>query len=223
MSKITTQLSLLVAAGVVLVIGRVPAEATGPPTLEVSVENRAVAIEFLTQISSTTLQTTEDLKNWKSEFHLYLQENGEVSVIFPDSVVTSQGRFYRTISPAVTPEEMRTLWQREGFERYRFQYRRICSCPEPLLEATVEVSEGEVTSVKHVRNLLGVSRSGEVSDFRSIEGFFDLLEEEVHTAYRVRVSYHEELGYPARIDIDTAKSAGDDQVRYEILGVVRIR
>lgn len=110
--------------------------------------------------------------------------------------------------PAKALAQARQRWSRSGPERYRLQYRDVCSgCRGPAWDLTVDGDE--VTDVKQAG----------FGPPRTVAGLFafieDALQQDPATA---EISYDPELGFPTRVFFDI-----DTQVADEELGVERVR
>jgi len=85
-------------------------------------------------------------------------------------------------------------------------------------EYTVEVVNGEVIAVyfEKEENFSYESEQMIIQSTNTIDELFDILEQYEKTADHFEVTFHEELGYPTKINIDPSEEMADEEIILEI-------
>jgi hypothetical protein len=132
--------------------------------------------------------------------------------------------FYKASGEVTAPVEMEEAWRSRNMEHYRFRFSRMCFCREPvILSGVVTVRNGEVVQVEDVRDSAGALISNpDLTEFKSIEELFSILEAQRATAELVVVRIDESLRFPAWIHVDPSYSVVDDEITYYASNLVRL-
>lgn len=119
--------------------------------------------------------------------------------------------------------EAKEKWSSNNIDSYTFDKRRNCYCFAPS-SFSVKVVNGEITDVyfeteaqPHIED-----REMAMQSTRTIDELFDLLEQYDGVADHFEIDYHDELGYPTKIDIDPSTNVADEEFILEISNVVSI-
>ena len=115
----------------------------------------------------------------------------------PETTVPDDDRSTQRLELAAA----RDRWAATGFTSYRFKYQERCFCA--LVEIELEVFEGRLISVP--------GPTGQ----RSIEEWFDVIDEALDSAFRVDAEYDDDWGYPVDVFIDVNDSANDEEFGME--------
>ena len=118
----------------------------------------------------------------------------------------------------------RNLWQQEGEENYSFEFSKFCYCGGLFNPATIVVEADTVNTVldPETGEPLRDPQTDELvfpkypDSFQTIEELFDVIENALEKADKLKVEYNQQLGYPQNIDIDYIKEAIDDEVTYKV-------
>ena len=104
---------------------------------------------------------------------------------------------------------------------YQFNFRWICFCALKSMEpVNITVRENRIDSAAFVEGDVPVAIEG-LKRYRTIEGLFDLLQEGIdENAHSILVDYHPELGYPIDGWIDYEEAIADEELGFEINGLV---
>lgn len=110
-------------------------------------------------------------------------------------------------------QQNRETWQIANFRHYSYQLRRSCYCtPEAREPVILEVVKDQgVVQARFARN--NQPLSAELA-FRkqTIDDLFDLIDKAIdRNAYRIKVDYHPEHGYPTSIFIDYDQRMADEE------------
>ena len=117
----------------------------------------------------------------------------------------------------------RALWNAAAITSYEYRYEKVCDCHRDILaETIVSVHDGEVVDVRYARNdyLNDIPVAAkEYRWFRTIDDLFALVSNATEIATTLRVSYHQNLGYPVYIYIDYDHTMIGDEVELEVTAV----
>jgi len=108
-------------------------------------------------------------------------------------------------------------WNSNNSKNYTFENSRTCECMPPY-NYTVEVINGEIKDVHfEMQEYINYERKDMIIiTTRTIDELFDLLEKYEETADHFEVEFHEELGYPTKINIDPSREMADEEIILEI-------
>ena len=104
-------------------------------------------------------------------------------------------------------------WEELDTSDYYFTQTISCYCTEEYrLPKEVRVVEETIVSIN------GENYNPEVHyDFRTINGFFDFIEEKAKSdPSSFGVSYEEQYGFPIRIALDPVEQIADDEITYRL-------
>lgn len=113
--------------------------------------------------------------------------------------------------------EAKKKWGSLNNHNYTFKNSRTCECPPPY-HYTVVVVNGEIKDVDFEKQeqLNYESKAMIIGSTRTIDELFDLFEQYKETAAHFEVEFHEELGYPTKINIDPSIEMADEEIILEI-------
>ncbi len=101
----------------------------------------------------------------------------------------------------------RQNWADRGWSSYRYRYMPVCFCEQEQLEA-------------HVIDTKLVNDTGD-SRLHGIEGWFDVIDDAIGTAYEVQVVY-DDWGYPESVYIDVDEMIADEEFGLEFDGFFHV-
>lgn len=101
----------------------------------------------------------------------------------------------------------RQNWADRGWSSYRYRYMPVCFCEQEQLEA-------------HVIDTKLVNDTGD-SRLQGIEGWFDVIDDAIGTAYNVEVVY-DDWGYPESVYIDVDETIADEEFGLEFDGFFHV-
>jgi hypothetical protein len=118
--------------------------------------------------------------------------------------------------------QARSRWQRAGVGDYSYELRTLCFCPPEVVGPfAITVSRGTVSSVVFVAT--GATVTPIPERHPTVEGLFDIVEKTLDRGPdRLAIEYDSALGYPRRIEVDSAAGAADDEITYETTSFVRL-
>ncbi|MEM1270557.1 MAG: DUF6174 domain-containing protein, partial [Bacteroidota bacterium] len=100
----------------------------------------------------------------------------------------------------------RQLWASQNIDDYQFDLDFGCFClVTDYGTLTITVEDGEVVSIVpefEPKDLQPFSERNRASDRRTIEDYFDLVEDIIDEAERWSVTYDPRFGFPAKISAD---------------------
>ncbi len=117
-------------------------------------------------------------------------------------------------------EEARALWTAADIRHYQANYRFGCFCPGPH-DIVVEVVDGKVVGARDPSN--GDRLNVEAGlPYLSVAEVFDRIEHHLDSAFRLDVSYDDQLGYPTNFVVDPIENLADDElsIQYSNITVV---
>ena len=141
-----------------------------------------------------------------------------LTIISLSLLLTSCGLFNSSNSSEVVElTEAIEKWNSTKSLNYTFLNSRICECMPPY-EYTVVVEKGEIIDVrfKMEEYLSYDTKQLIIQSTKTIDELFDILEQYEKTADYYDVTFHEELGYPTKINIDPFKEMADEEIILEI-------
>jgi hypothetical protein len=208
----------VIPALILLVLAPVHAEL---PMIELHVAGPRLPVTLLAvggSITNFVLQRSDDLKDWHSILNVFPKVQ---PVRFVDrSTVGEIGEtrvthFYKTSFPAQSVQGMLDNWRSLGLTNYTFKFSRLCMCNPIQLTGKVSVKNGKVIAVKDADSGGQPIPNPDLSQFKSIEELFDILQTETVKADLLEVGFDEEFYFPTRIHIDYDLNIVDDEVFYE--------
>jgi len=118
-------------------------------------------------------------------------------------------------------DQNRKKWMSQMVANYQFNFRWICFCAlEYMTPVNITVRENRIDSAAFVEGDVPVAIE-ELKRYRTIDGLFDLLQEGIDkNAHSILVDYHPELGYPIDGWIDYEAAIADEELGFEINGLV---
>lgn len=136
-------------------------------------------------------------------------------------------RAYRLRSPGTRSEDAARAWSTQPRGNYRFHLDRISSVAPFLMQANIEVRDGEKILTEVIADGLPLG-DGDPEYFPNVEELFARLEQaRTDGARQVWVTYAAPLGYPARCTLDlrgleTGSVDGGALVQYRVSNLLRI-
>jgi hypothetical protein len=106
-------------------------------------------------------------------------------------------------------------WDELKLSHYDFELSRVCFCLPRSEVLKVTVAAGKIVELQDAATGAAVAQD-EAPWARTIDGFFDLIEEAERKGAKVTVTWDETLGYPTDIAIDWVPRAADDEVRFHL-------
>ena len=131
-------------------------------------------------------------------------------------------------SNSIGPLELRQLaqaesrWKSRGIENYTFEMRTSCFCPPEVTDwAVVEVRDGKIVSA---RSLTGKPLGGIALESRkTVDQLFDAARPPYQEwVGDVDFEFHDEPGYPVRINLLGKPNIADAGTLYEARNLVAI-
>ena len=118
-------------------------------------------------------------------------------------------------------DQNRKKWMSQMVSNYQFNFRWICFCTlEYMTPVNISVRENRIDSAAFVGGDAPVAVEG-FDRYRTIDGLFDLLQEGIDkNAHSISAHYHSELGYPIDVWIDYDEAIADEELGFEINGLV---
>lgn len=115
----------------------------------------------------------------------------------------------------------RAKWASAMVSDYEFNFRWICFCAlESMAPVNITVRENRIDGAAFVEGGAPVAIGG-LGGYRTIDGLFDLLQEGIDkNAHSISVDYHPELGYPIDVWIDYDEAIADEELGFEINGLL---
>jgi len=140
---------------------------------------------------------------------------------------------YATVSVAacsnsIAPVELRQLveaeshWKSRGIRSYTFEMRTSCFCPQEITEwAVVEVRAGQIVAA---RSLTGTPLTGiSLESRKTVHELFDAAKPPYQEWIGdVEFDFHDDLGYPLRINLIGKPNIADAGTLYEARNLVAI-
>jgi|GEM_PF-2598032 len=136
-------------------------------------------------------------------------------------------RAYRLRSPGTRSEDAARAWDAPPRRNYRFHLDRISSVAPFLMQANIEIRNGEKLLTEMISDGLPLG-DADPEYFPGVEELFVRLEQaRTDGARQVWVTYADNLGYPARCTLDlrgfeTGSVDGGALVQYRISNLVLI-
>lgn len=102
------------------------------------------------------------------------------------------------------------LWEAAALDAYRYELSRACFCALAG-DFVVTVEEGVVVSARRAQ--ADTVPHSELQYLETVDDLFATVQRAIeHEAYRFRVEYHPELGYPTLIDLDPERNTIDEEI-----------
>lgn len=123
-------------------------------------------------------------------------------------------------SPDVQQTELdlnRQLWKSKAIQRYHFEHRWICFCPQEYVALVdISVRDGPIVGIKFAEVEDGTTKGDpDISRYYTISGLFDIIQEAIDTkAFDIDVKYDAELGYPTAVYIDYDARTADEEMGF---------
>ncbi len=116
----------------------------------------------------------------------------------------------------------RRKWASEMVSNYQFDFRWSCYCgPEYIDPVNISVRKNRIDSAALVEGNVPIPIEVAVTRYRTIEGLFDLLQEGINkNAHSILAEYHSELGYLTDAWIDYDEHTVDEELGFEIDGLL---
>ncbi len=110
-------------------------------------------------------------------------------------------------------EEKYQQWRALNLSNYSYVMKKQCFCaPEYTRETEVSVIDGNVAGAVYVDSNEKVPENV-FADLVSISGWFENISNAIDKKSDfVKISYHEKMAYPVKIEIDKHKRRSDDEV-----------
>jgi hypothetical protein len=217
--------ALLIAA---LGASSVPApgnQGTLPPQwVKGSFIGSAFVLSFLPKTTDwVAVEWTDNAVTWKELVNVAANS---ASTVYADlDARPLPNRAYRLRSPGTRSEDAARAWSTPSRRHYRFHLDRISSFAPFLMQAEVEVRDGEKTLKEAISDGLPLT-DADPEFFPNIEELFGRLEQaRLDGARQVWATYAEALGYPARCTLDlrgleTGSVDGGALVQYRVSKLV---
>jgi Family of unknown function (DUF6174) len=118
--------------------------------------------------------------------------------------------------------QARSRWQGAAISDYSYELRTLCFCPPEVVGPfAITVSRGTVSSVVFLPT--GATVTPVPERHPDVEGLFDIVEKTLdRDPDRLAIEYDSALGYPRRIEVDSAARAADDEITYEATSFLRL-
>lgn len=109
----------------------------------------------------------------------------------------------------------RARWLANGPSSYEFRYRRLCFCPvDAVREVALTVRDDEVRGAVYIDDGSPVPQA-DLEDYPTVDGLFAIIQSAIDSgADSITVEYDPDLGFPARIALDFAAGASDDEITH---------
>jgi hypothetical protein len=119
----------------------------------------------------------------------------------------------------------RRHWQSQRIADYEVQFRMSCFCvPDVIAPVVLQVRGGAIVSVTRVSDGVGVPPSRWVGIYYTVDQMFALIADaQAKGADEIRVSYDPVLGYPTTVFIDQSVRLADEELRFEMSGLMPVR
>lgn len=110
-------------------------------------------------------------------------------------------------------EAGKSLWQAKNLSTYNFTYQRSCECPpQEQMPKLVQVVDGMVLAIDG-SPVQATQRSSSLSPVPTFGGLFTIIQDAINAnAFRIRVSYDQQYGYPTSIFIDYEEMVADEEL-----------
>jgi hypothetical protein len=117
-------------------------------------------------------------------------------------------------------KENQQKWAEQKITHYKFQLTISCSCGwYTLMPLNIEVKDGQAVSITDKKGQpIPADFAKDFNQGTTVERLFAIIDEELGSTDRMRVSYDPRLGYPTKIDIDVPNTF-DLGVSYYINGL----
>ncbi|WP_421132160.1 DUF6174 domain-containing protein [Alteromonas sp. A079] len=113
----------------------------------------------------------------------------------------------------------RAKWESANIDTYQFDYSISCFCLDDVTRPRlVVVNANQVESQTIIENNTALSLDN--VDSETVATLFDRIALEESRAESLTVSYHPQLGYPTRIQVDGNAQTADDEYTIEVSNVV---
>lgn len=116
----------------------------------------------------------------------------------------------------------RALWESKNIESYEYNFQWVCFClVERTMPVRITVERNRITRVMAMEENRDLDRK-QFSEYRTIDGLFDLITDAYQRAEDVRVEYDGAYGYPTSVYIDYQRILADEELGFSVTDFIPV-
>ncbi len=160
-----------------------------------------------------TVEISSDLKSWSRYLSVFSKLPTFRVIDRAPVLLGDRNAFLRLRGGEVSGPSLAD-WQKQGVNRYRFVFERLCFCRSYLMKGTVEVQDGRIVDVTNIQGDGMPVANADITQFKTIEELFEIIQTDSDQADLLVTAYDPVSFYPRLIDIDYISNAADDEITY---------